>query len=255
MEKKKQNVVRVTVGVLLVIVGVYFLSVDYIKEKREVVFNDMNLEIMMSQEANLDGDVSGANQDEIVDEGIEETQNNETSSEESEVVNQEASSETGNQGLETGGREEVIETITEPSKTTSSQTYETYIGMLEIPKISFTRGFYSKESSLNNLKVAIKILESSDYPDVEKGNVILAGHSGNYSNSYFANLYQLNEGDVVYVTYQGKRYTYEIVNIYLVEKVGTVSIYRNKNKSTLTLITCTKDDDDHQTVYIAELVS
>ncbi len=30
-------------------------------------------------------------------------------------------------------------------------------------------------------------------------------------------------------------------------------IYRNKNKSTLTLITCTKNSDTERTIYIAEL--
>ena len=50
------------------------------------------------------------------------------------------------------------------------------------------------------------------------------------------------------------KYVYKIVNIYEVEKDGTVAIYRNYDKTTLTLITCTKNNDASQTVYIAELV-
>ena len=53
---------------------------------------------------------------------------------------------------------------------------------------------------------------------------------------------------------QGQKYKYSIVNIYIVPKNGKVPIYRNYNKTTLTLITCTKNDDTTQTVYIAELV-
>ena len=49
-------------------------------------------------------------------------------------------------------------------------------------------------------------------------------------------------------------YTYKVVNIYKEEKDGTIAIYRNKEKSTLTLITCTKNDNTKQTVYILERI-
>ena len=131
--------------------------------------------------------------------------------------------------------------------------YENYAGKLEITKIGFYKGFYPKESSLNNVKFNIKILDVSAYPDEENGNVIIIGHSGNYSNSYFANLYKLTTGDVASIYYNNHKYNYKIVNIYNVEKNGTVTIYRDENKSTMTLITCTKDDNTKQTVYILEL--
>ena len=73
--------------------------------------------------------------------------------------------------------------ISETPETTNENSYETYIGLLEIEKIGLSKGFYSKESSLNNVKFNIKILTQSNYPDEEKGNVIIIGHSGNYSKS------------------------------------------------------------------------
>jgi LPXTG-site transpeptidase (sortase) family protein len=79
-------------------------------------------------------------------------------------------------------------------------------------------------------------------------------HSGDAYISYFAYLYKLNIGDYVYVTYNGIKYQYQIVNIYNVEKNGIVRIQRNYDKTTLTMITCTKDNDHSQTVYISELV-
>lgn len=133
--------------------------------------------------------------------------------------------------------------------------YETYVGILEIPKIGFSKGFYQKESSLNNVKFNIKILSQSNYPDEENGNVIIIGHSGNYSNSYFGNLYQLVVGDMATIQYHDKNYVYKIVNIYKETKDGTITIYRDETKNCLTLITCTKDDDTTQTVYIFERVS
>ena len=71
----------------------------------------------------------------------------------------------------------------------------------------------------------------------------------------FTNLNKLGNGDLAYIKYNNVTYTYKIVNIYDVLKTGTVSIYRDKNKSTLTLITCNLKDNTKQTIYIAELIS
>lgn len=141
----------------------------------------------------------------------------------------------------------------EKQEPTSTPNYESYAGILEITKIGFYKGFYTKESSLNNVKFNIKILDVSAYPDEQNGNVIIIGHSGNYSNSYFANLYKLENGDIASLYYKDHKYNYKIVNIYTDRKDGTVTIYRDENKSTMTLITCTKDDDTTQTIYILEL--
>ena len=43
------------------------------------------------------------------------------------------------------------------------------------------------------------------------------------------------------------------MNIYDDTKDGTVTIYRDESKTCLTLITCTKDDETKQTIYILEL--
>ena len=126
--------------------------------------------------------------------------------------------------------------------------------ILDIPKIGFSKGFYKKESSLNNVSYNLKIIKESSYPNEENGNVIIIGHSGNYSNSYFANLYKLEMGDVASITYEGRKYTYKIANIYTDRKDGTITIFINNGKNTLTLITCTKDDEATQTVYIMYLL-
>lgn len=154
--------------------------------------------------------------------------------------------------------EVVEEAPVEPTKEevqTTTPVYEPYAGILEISKIGFSKGFYKKESSLNNVKFNIKILSQSNYPDEDKGNVIIIGHSGNYNNSYFGNLYQLEIDDTATIQYNNKKYTYKIVNIYTDQKDGTVTIYRDETKNCLTLITCTKDDETTQTIYIFELVS
>ena len=92
-------------------------------------------------------------------------------------------------------------------------------------------------------------------PDVTNANLIIAGHSGTGWKAFFKDLYKLEIGDEATVTYAGINYKYKITNIYKEKNTGTVSIKRNYDKTTLTLITCTKDDSSTQTIYIAELYS
>ena len=200
---------QIATGVILLVSGTSVLLSDYVKDKRDVVFSEMNLAI---SELNKDT--------------LEQIDNNDT--EEEKVIDK---------------KEEKKE-----------QYFEEYIGVLEISKINFYKGFYNKNSGLNNVDYNLYVLPESSYPDVVNGNLMIAGHSGNYNNSYFANLYKLNVGDTAKVTYKGKKYTYKITDIYYEKKTGTVRILRDKNKTTLTLITCTKDDEAHQTIYIAELI-
>lgn len=201
---------QIAAGVILVICGTLVLLSDYIKDKRNVVFSEMNLVL---SSINMDENLN--NQDNIT-------------SDESEEPKEEKN---------------------------DNYTYEEYLGIVDISKIGLYKGFYNKNSNLNNVKFNLYVLPESNYPDTESGNLIIAGHSGNYNNSYFANLYLLELGDTINIHYNNKNYVYKIDKIYNEEKTGRVRILRNKSKTTLTLITCTKDDNYHQTIYIAYLIS
>lgn len=132
--------------------------------------------------------------------------------------------------------------------------YGKYLGVLSIPKIGLRRGFCSLDSKYNNIEYNVTLVLGSTMPDVAGGNLILMAHSGTAYISYFAYLYTLKHGDNAFVTYNGRDYKYSLVNVYNVPKNGKVKINRNFDKTTLTLITCTKDDSTKQTVYIFELV-
>ena len=207
---KKNNLkYQIAAGVILIISGIPLLLSNYIKEKRDVVFSEMNLVL----------------------------------------------SEINTRDIENVEEEPAVEEPTEEVKEDNNNyIYEEYLGVLDIPKINFYKGFYSKTSSLNNVQFNLFVLKESDYPDVVNGNLIIAGHSGNYSNSYFNDLYKLSIDDTVTVHYQGKDYIYKITKIYNEKKTGIVRILRNRNKTSLTLITCTNGDNYHQTIYIAELI-
>ena len=158
--------------------------------------------------------------------------------------------------------EEVIEDVPIVEKVEKTENinnnniidYSKYLGVLEIPRIGLKRGFYNTDSKYNNIQYNVTMLGGSNLPDVENGNLILMAHSGDAYISYFAYLWMLGIGDHAYVTYNGRKYDYQIVNIYNVEKNGVAVIHRNKERTTLTLITCTKDNDFSQTIYILELV-
>ena len=157
---------------------------------------------------------------------------------------------------------EIVE-ITEEEKTNKpieeeereEEVTNEYIGYLNIPKINLTKGFLDKRSTENDVEKNILVVDGSNYPDKEKGNLILAGHSGTGWKAFFNDLYKLQVGDTAYVNYKGKKYIYNIVNIYTQPKVGKLAIYRDYSKTTLTLITCTNNDSTTQTIYIAELVN
>ena len=203
IKRRNSQVATACISALMLIIGCFFLSYNYIQSKKVMafdyisnVFYDQNQEIIVSD---------------------------------------------GEQQVE---EEEDLGEVT-----------NNYIGYLSIPKINLKKGFLDKRSPDNDVEKNILVVEGSSYPTKDKGNLILAGHSGTGWKAFFNDLYKLNKGDKAIVTYKGKTYTYKITNIYTQPKVGKIAIYRNYDKTTLTLITCTNYDSTTQTIYIAELES
>lgn len=128
-----------------------------------------------------------------------------------------------------------------------------YIGTIEIDKINLKRGFLDISSPYNNVDRNVTVIQQSSFPNVDKGNLILAAHSGNCSICYFDKLYKLSVGDKAIVYYKNYKYSYKLKSIYNVPKTGEVEIRRDPSKTVLTLITCTHNSDNEQTVYIFEL--
>ncbi|MBP3920901.1 MAG: sortase [Bacilli bacterium] len=147
----------------------------------------------------------------------------------------------------------IEETPIEEKEEEPKQDNTNYIAVIKIPKIGLEKGLCEKGSYCNNVNRNIQILKESTYPDIANGNFILAGHSGTGRVSYFRNLYKLEQDDEVSIFYQGKEYKYKVVNIYDIEKTGIANIVRNKEKTTLTLITC-RHNTNKQIVVICELI-
>lgn len=203
LEKLSKNA-KVTLGILLLFLGISCLLFTYFKTIKSNIFNEKNLKYF--EEVDIAETI-----EEVVDETV-------------------------------------------PEETTTPVINYNYIGYLDIPKINLKRGFVSLNSKYNSISHNVMLIKGSSMPDVKNGNLILAAHRGNSSVSFFDKLYKLNLGDEANVTYNDKVYTYKLVNTYLEAKDGTIAIYRDENKTTLTLITCTRGDKKTQTVFIFELV-
>lgn len=202
-EKRISSSTIAVIGSVIILIGGFFLSYNYIQSKRVIAYDYM-ANVFYEQENVELLEYDGELKEEEKEEDLGEVTNN-------------------------------------------------YIGYLTIPKINLKKGFLDMRSELNNVEQNVTVIEGSSYPDKDKGNLILAAHSGSGWKAFFNDLYKLSTGDIAEVSYKGKKYTYKIVNIYKQEKIGKVAIYRNYNKTTLTLITCTNFDKETQTIYIAEL--
>lgn len=215
MLRKLSKNVKITLSILLIFIGIALISFTYFSGIKSNLFNYKNLNLL-EQEIVLPEEV-----EEIIE-------------------------------IDTTVSTNVVNT-TVPTTTKKVVKKDSYIGYLEIPKINVKRGFLSLDSKYNSVKYNIMLIKGSDMPDVKNGNLILAAHRGNSSVSFFENLYKLKKGDTAKVTYNNKTYSYKLVDDYLVPKTGKITISRNADATTLTLITCTRYGNETQTVFIFEL--
>ncbi len=151
--------------------------------------------------------------------------------------------------------EEIPTTTVAPTNNSNEDRRDNYIGYLEVPDVKIKRGFVAMDSKYNSVGYNVMLIKGSQMPDQKNGNLILAAHRGNSSVSFFDKLYKLKMGAEASVTYNNKRYTYKLKYMYTVPKVGKITISRNGDVNTLTLITCTRNDKKTQTVFIFELES
>lgn len=211
--------IKVTIGVLIIFIGLCLIFSTHFKKTKFIVFDEMN-DLYYSQLISFETDLEEIDEEPIIMD---------------EVIS-----------------EEVTESATTTQVVQQIDYSKYYVGSLSIPKINFKKGFTEIDNRYNNVNRNIEVIKPSNYPDKEKGNFIIAGHSGSSSVSFFKDLYKLGLEDEVFITYNEIEYRYIIKDIYTDTKDGTVEIKRNRNKTTLTLVTCTKNDRNTQTIYIAE---
>lgn len=129
-----------------------------------------------------------------------------------------------------------------------------YDGIIEIPQINLIKGFYTIEDKRNNVDKNITVHHSSTYPNTENSNLILMAHSGVGEKAYFNDLIKLDKDSLIKIYYKGKKYIYKIDNYYEIDKTGNAIIQKNKNKKSITLITCSQKDKSKQLIYIGYII-
>ncbi len=94
------------------------------------------------------------------------------------------------------------------------------------------------------------------------GNLVISGHSAGdiySSNPYkfiFSGLERLEAGDLIYINYESKRYTYQMTGSEVVEPTDVAALVYDTNKPILTLITCTPlGTSRYRLLVIAEQIS
>lgn len=99
-------------------------------------------------------------------------------------------------------------------------------------------------SAMNDGVAHYRLNGASAYPG-QIGNFIITGHSAGdvySSNPYkyiFSGLERLQDGDLIYVNYESKRYTYSVVKKEVVEPSNVQALVVQTDQPILTLVTCT----------------
>ncbi|MGG5462996.1 class D sortase [Clostridium sp. B9] len=112
------------------------------------------------------------------------------------------------------------------------------IGILSIPKIDLEIGII-EGVRYEDIKYVVGHFPGAPMPG-EKGNFAIAGHRMSYFGEAFKEIDKLEKGDKVYVTYNGKKYTYEVTDMYQVTPSETEAL-NPTDDATMTIVTCTID--------------
>ena len=121
------------------------------------------------------------------------------------------------------------------------------IGTIEIKKINLREQLYKKESKKNNIEENITILQESTYPSNENSILIIAAHSGTGKIAYFERLDELSTNDEIIITYNKKKYYYNVIDIFEEKKNGYININKEKKRQ-LVLTTCSPTKDNIQLI-------
>ena len=230
-EDKLSNRQFVLIALIIIICGVAILGHDYFLSKRSGAYESMS--VLLSQEP------SGTEPD-VTDPEVSVVNSNNSNSN----SNNNSNSNSNNSG-DTSGRVKRL-----------NVTYN-YVGRLKIPKIRLNRGFVKYGTRGNNVNQNIAIMRGSKYPSAKNSNLIIAAHNGSGWNAFFTKVDKLVIGDMAYVTYDGKQYSYKLVKRYKDPKSdGRATIYRVGDKKQLTLVTCKRPDyKKYYLVLIFELTN
>lgn len=151
---------------------------------------------------------------------------------------------------ETKVEENITENVTEEPKVKNVS----YLAVIEIPSISLNTGIVMSNSSFSTMNRNVSIYPTSDMPNVENGNFILFAHNGSSRVAYFKNISKLKNGNEIFIYYNNEKFTYKVINKYEVAMTDKTPLYKIKDKTIITLITCKSGNNKFRTIIVGELV-
>lgn len=132
---------------------------------------------------------------------------------------------------------------------------EEYAGVLQIPSINLQRGFYNKYSKKNTVNIGLEVISESQMPNIENSELVIAGHSGNGYLAFFQELNKVEKGSLIYIFYEGIKYTYKLEKTTITDKDGEISVEKDVDSQTLILTTCNPSNrDNEQLILISKLI-
>lgn len=131
---------------------------------------------------------------------------------------------------------------------------------IDVP-VAFDIHYNDAFEAMNHGVAQFKIPGASALPG-QIGNLVISGHSAGdiySSNPYkfiFSGLERLQPGDLIYINYESKRYTYQMTGSEVVEPSNVAALVYETDKPILTLITCTPlGTSRYRLLVIAEQIS
>ena len=239
MQRKLSKNAKITLSILFLLAGILFITKPYFNNIKSNLYNKKNLELF--EKITLEDEINNIEIDPIEDLPDDVSDPGLIKEEPTTVATTKPS-----------GNKTTTQKTTKP---TNVDTRDNYIGYLEVPDVNIKRGFVSPDSKYNTIGYNVTIIKGSSFPDVPRGNFILAAHRGSSKVSFFENLHKVKIGSKAYVTYNGKKYTYKLIETYELPKTGTLTLRRDGSKTALTLITCSKTNKKVQIVFNYELIS
>lgn len=126
------------------------------------------------------------------------------------------------------------------------------LGVIQIKKIKVNEPIVEGVSK-SNLKVGIGHVPGTAAPG-QAGNCALAGHRNYAFKKLFSRLDELKAGDEIKITTKKEDLTYKVTDTKVVTPDDVSVLKGSKDKSVITLITCTpKYVDSHRLIVTAEL--
>ena len=124
---------------------------------------------------------------------------------------------------------------------------------LRIPRLDF-EGPVLDGTTLEILKEGVGLFEQAQLPGPENRNVSIAGHRDIHGKEFYY-IDTMVEGDLIYLDYQGKEYTYQVEEIMIVNPDDWEPV-RIKDYSCISLQSCTPINvASHRIFVVGRLMS